>query len=87
MEETNELTDIRTDLWGTMDVNRLQGQRELILTKLSILTQSAQTPTILQIYNALQQALLTINDLIDANITAITAITPRSSSTSHSTTI
>ncbi len=84
MEENNELTEIRTDLWLTMDVNRLQGQRELILGKLSILTQSAQSPTILQIYNALQQALLSINDLIDQNITAAT---PRSSTTQHSTTI
>ena len=79
MEDNNEKTEIRTDLWHEMDINRLQNQRELILGKLSLLTQSAQSTTVVQIYKALQAALDAINNLIDNNLTNNT---PRSSHTS-----
>lgn len=80
MEENNEEIEIRTDLWHQMDLNRLQHQRDLIISKLGILAQSQKTPTVLRINEALQTALEAINNLIDANM-------PTTTRTSHQTKI
>lgn len=68
MEANNEENEIRTDLWHEMDLDRLQNQRDLILSKLGLLAQSQKTPTVLRIAEALQHALETINQLIDQSM-------------------
>ena len=65
----SEEIEVRTDLWHEMDVNRLTHQRELILSKLGLLTTMTLSPSMIGIYNALQNALQDINTLIDKNIT------------------
>ncbi len=57
--------EIRTDLWLSMDINELNNQRDLILTKISLLSQLTSTQTVINIHSALQHALQDINQLID----------------------
>lgn len=72
-EEPRELEDweinIRTDLWHTMDSHQLNIQRDLLVTKISLLYEfgtSHQTARDMMLI--LQRALEHINKLIDNNI-------------------
>ena len=59
---------IRTDLWGTMQLPQLISQRELLMDRLSSLLKivgPSVSPTVLNMYNAMQMGLSDINYLID----------------------
>jgi hypothetical protein len=64
-------TEIRTDLWNTMNVQELSNQRDLIITKLTLvgsMISGNATPSILGLYKVFQQALEDINRLIDTRL-------------------
>jgi hypothetical protein len=59
------ITDIRTDLWGTMNSSQLSAQRDLIITKIALLqSMGTQNPSIRGLMVALHTALNDINSLI-----------------------
>lgn len=74
--DDNTTTEIRTDLWLTMTNDQLGQQRDLILSKLSLLSQTTQTTTIINLNLALRHALDSINGLIESS-----ASTPHNSTT------
>ncbi len=67
--DDNIATEIRTDLWLTMTNDQLGQQRDLILSKLSLLSQTTQTTTIIDLNLALRHALDSINGLIESSTT------------------
>ena len=67
-DDLNPETHVRTDLWGTMQLPQLINQRELLMGRLSTLQKiigPAVSPTVLNMYNAMQMGLSDINGLID----------------------
>lgn len=67
-DDLNPETQVRTDLWGTMQLPQLINQRELLMGRLSTLQKiigPAVSPTVLNMYNAMQMGLSDINGLID----------------------
>lgn len=70
MENTPDKEDweenIRTDLWPTMSIQQLNVQRDLVVSKISLLyTMSIGDPTVRNLLGALQIAIKDLNDLID----------------------
>ncbi len=61
----DEENPIRSDLWSTMDVNELNIQRELVLNKITLLTQLTYTPTVANLVGALQQAIIDLDGLLN----------------------
>jgi hypothetical protein len=68
ISENDPSVQVRTDLWNTMNSSQLNRQRELLLDKLSKIQSimiGTATPSILNIYNAIQLGLDDITTLID----------------------
>jgi hypothetical protein len=66
--ETDPQLTLRSDLWPTMSVSQLSRQQELAIDKISKLHSmmgAAASPSLINIYGALQQALKDLNGLID----------------------
>lgn len=62
---SNKHTDIRTDLWGNMSIHELADQRDLIVTKQTMLLEIINSvPAAKGLYQALQHALDDIDGLI-----------------------
>lgn len=67
-DDTDPEIQVRTDLWGTMQLPQLITQRELLMDRLASLLKivgPAVSPTVLNMYNAMQMGLSDINQLID----------------------
>lgn len=59
---------IRSDLWSTMDISQLTQQQDLVITKISTMHRMlgpSASPTMYNLYAALQVALQDLNQLID----------------------
>lgn len=66
--ENDPSTQVRTDLWGTMNTSQLNRQRELMLdhiSKLQSIMGGNANPSILNMYKALQMGLEDLNKIID----------------------
>lgn len=67
-DDTDPQYQIRTDLWNTMTAPDLVNQRDILMTRMekaSRMFNHNTSPSILNMYSAMQQALKDINDLID----------------------
>lgn len=67
IEDTPE-TMIRSDLWPTMSMGELSHQQDLMITKLSAvmtLIGPNSSPSITNMYNALQAGMNQLNSIID----------------------
>ena len=71
-EDTDPQVQIRTDLWNTMGTPELSHQRDLLMTRMeqaSRLFSHNTSPSVINMYTAMQQALKDINNLIDTKST------------------
>lgn len=67
-DDTDPQTQIRTDLWNTMSAPDLVNQRDLLMTRMekaSRMFSHNTSPSVLNLYSAMQKALQDINNLID----------------------
>lgn len=68
MMDDKEITDIRTDLWETMNIQQLNSQRDLVVSKMgllqSMLTSGGNPNSLIGLYKALQHGLEVLNSLI-----------------------
>lgn len=68
----NEPVLVRSDKWTEMTTPQLVEQRELIMDRLSAMIDFLgpdNSPSMIMMYNALQQALTDLNQLIDVKST------------------
>jgi len=71
-EDTDPQVQIRTDLWNTMGPLELSHQRDLLMTRMeqaSRLFSHNTSPSVINMYMAMQQALKDINNLTDTKST------------------
>lgn len=70
--DTDPNLHLRSDLWPTMSVSQLARQQELAIdkvAKLHTMMGASASPSLINIYGALQQALRDLNALIDNRAT------------------
>lgn len=69
MDNNEEVTDVRTDLWGTMNLRQLNSQRDLVVSKMGLLQNMLSTGgnpnTLTGLYKALEYGLEVLNHIID----------------------
>jgi hypothetical protein len=71
--ENDQLDEVRSDLWGTMDVKQLDQQRILISKRMSairsVMSNGMVNPTTIGLNAALEHAMHTVNQLLTKKLT------------------